>query len=302
MRVISCAVLLYPISGCDRNNLSKGPKLTLREDPSQPDNPGGPGPGPGPGPGTTECPTPPSGAAFKGKINEVMPQNGSALPDETGKFVPWIEIYNNTDAELNLGGVPLSDDLLTPNKWKLPCIPETVLGARGFLVVFLDGDTKSETDLHANFILKAEGTVTLALNKGSDIFTFDMSKLSADESAGRFKDGAAGISKLSEPTPGAANKEPAKPPAQGDGTFVRGDSNADGRVNITDMTFTLKVLFQSTPPPACQDRIDSNDDGAVNVTDVLYTGQSLFQRGPPIPPPYPQTGMDPTGDGLACPP
>lgn len=298
-RVIALATLVWygAVTGiaCDRNKLSSGPRLTLRSDSG-----GDPGPGPGPGPG--DCPAPLTGAAFKGKINEVMPQNNGVYPDELGRFLPWVEIFNNSDVELNLGGVAFSDDLLAPKKWKVPCIEAARIPPRGFLIIVLDGDSADDNDLHANWALKSSGTVTLVLNGGSDLFTFDMGKLSADESAGRYPDGAAGVARLSEPSPGAPNEKPLAPPVDKEGAFLRGDANQDARVNITDMTFTLKVLFQSAPLPSCRDRLDTNDDGAVNVADVLYVGQALFQRGPRIPPPYPQAGTDPTQDDLQCPP
>ncbi len=281
-------------AACDRASLSSGPKLTERRV-STPD------PDPNPDPGSEECAVPPTPSTLKVKINEIMPQNASFLPDEKGKFVPWIEIYNNSDAEVNLGGIPLSDDLLSPNKWKIPCIPQAKVAPRGFLVIFADGDLTNEKDLHANFILSSQGTVQLVVNKSSDLFVFDTNKLQEDESAGRFKDGAPAVSRLSEPTPGAPNKEPAKPSTPKDASFLRGDANSDGKVNVTDMTFILRFLFQATAGPSCVDRMDANDDGAVNLTDALYLGQALYQKGPTIPTPFPSVGVDPTADGLSCP-
>ena len=294
--VLPCAaVTLALFLGCDRNNLSEGPRLS-----SDRNTTGKPVPDP-PNPGSGDCLPPPVVSGLKVKINEIMPQNTSMLEDEKGQFVPWIEIYNNSDAEVNLGGISLSNDLLDPNKWKIPCIPEARVAPRGFLIIFADGDSTNEKDLHANFILAAQGSVQLIINKGSDLFVFDASKLETDESAGRYKDGAPGVSKLVEPTPGTPNMEPAKLSAPNESSFLRGDANSDGRVNITDMTLILRVLFQAAVGPSCVDRMDANDDGAVNLSDALHLGQALYQNGPTIPAPFPSIGNDPTPDGLSCP-
>jgi hypothetical protein len=41
-------------------------------------------------------------------INEVMISNKGAVPDETGPFPDWVEIYNNTDSSLDISGYGLS--------------------------------------------------------------------------------------------------------------------------------------------------------------------------------------------------
>ena len=305
--ICSLAVLLalslcFAAGSCDRSDLTDGPKLSSGETSGGGPGPGaGPGPGPGPGPGTGDCPPPPSVGQLKVKVNEVMTHNTSALADEHGNYPAWVEIYNNSDAEVNLGGVPLTDDLLQPSKWKIPCIPATKVAARGFLVIFLDGDTASENDLHASLLPAESGVLQLTVNKGSDIFTFDTSRLAENQSGGRSPDGGSTLAPLSAPTPGAANAEPAQPIEVKEGTFLRGDANSDGRVNVTDMTWILKTLFQANPLPACEDRFDANDDGAINLTDVLFIGRSLYQHGPAIPPPFVSAGKDPTVDSLPCP-
>lgn len=282
--------------GCDRSDLSQGPRLTLHRTPG-----GGTTPPPDPDPGTDDCGTPPAPAALKVKINEVMPANESTLEDEKGAFPPWIELYNNSDSEINLGGVFISNDLLNPSLWKVPCIPEARIPPRGFLVIFADGDSSNDKDLHASFKLATSGSLQLVVNKSSDLFFFDASRLGPDESAGRYRDGLAAISKLTRPTPGAANSEPAQAASPAQSPFLRADANSDGRVNVSDMTTILRVLFQGLEGPLCKDRLDSNDDGVVNLADVLFIGQSLYQKGPPIPAPFPAAGTDPTADVLECP-
>jgi len=83
--------------------------------------------------------------------------------------------------------------------------------------------------------------------------------------------------------------------------FIRGDSNADYGIDISDAVKTVFDLFMNDGKPTCQDASDSNDDGELNITDVIYTLEFLFLAGDDIPPPGPDTcGFDPTEDGLDC--
>ena len=83
-------------------------------------------------------------------------------------------------------------------------------------------------------------------------------------------------------------------------TFIRGDSNQSGSVDISDPITTLNVLFLGQAPGACPDVYDGNDDGTVNISDPVYVLRFLFQGGEPIPAPYPDTGSDPTADEISC--
>ncbi|MBN1441930.1 MAG: CotH kinase family protein, partial [Planctomycetes bacterium] len=82
--------------------------------------------------------------------------------------------------------------------------------------------------------------------------------------------------------------------------FVRGDYEANGSIDLTDAVRSLLYLFQGGGPPLCLDMADVNDDGAVQLTDPIYLLNYLFQAGAPPPPPFPEPGIDPTGDSLTC--
>ena len=82
--------------------------------------------------------------------------------------------------------------------------------------------------------------------------------------------------------------------------FRRGDSNADGSVNIADPVFTLQYLFATGREPSCSDAADANDDGTLNITDAIFLLGSLFDGGDPPPAPAEACGADPTADELEC--
>ncbi len=86
----------------------------------------------------------------------------------------------------------------------------------------------------------------------------------------------------------------------GQWTFIRGDANGDGIVNIADPITSLDFLFASGLVN-CDDALDVNDDGAVDIADPISTLTYLFIVGGASPAfPFPDCGLDPTRDGLDC--
>ena len=82
-------------------------------------------------------------------------------------------------------------------------------------------------------------------------------------------------------------------------TFVRGDANFDGGVDVADAITILGQLFQGLPSGNCLDASDVNDDGTRNIADAIALLDALFGGGPAIPPPTTE-GFDPTEDALPC--
>ena len=85
-------------------------------------------------------------------------------------------------------------------------------------------------------------------------------------------------------------------------SFVRGDTNGDASLDISDAVATLNYLFLGgeNNRVACEDAGDVNDDGLLNITDPVYALAFLFQGGLPPAEPFPQAGLDETEDGLDC--
>jgi hypothetical protein len=86
----------------------------------------------------------------------------------------------------------------------------------------------------------------------------------------------------------------------GDTGFIRGDSNDDGAVDLSDASFILSTLFTSSDGPgiSCADSADTDDDGVINLTDAVRLLNFLFRGGEPPAPPFQVCGGDPTGDVL----
>ncbi len=86
-----------------------------------------------------------------------------------------------------------------------------------------------------------------------------------------------------------------------EGTFIRGDVNEDGVVDISDPVATGMWIFLKTLQVECWKEGDSDDNGVVDVRDMVYTVRYLFLSGDPIAAPYPERGQDLTPDDLPCP-
>jgi hypothetical protein len=98
--------------------------------------------------------------------------------------------------------------------------------------------------------------------------------------------------------------EPAPPKT----LLVRGDSNADGSINLTDGIRILSYQFLGGLPPECLDAADTDDSGGTSITDAIRIFNWLFTGGPPPLAPSPSVpsyargdcGEDRTADGLDC--
>jgi hypothetical protein len=59
-----------------------------------------------------------------------------------------------------------------------------------------------------------------------------------------------------------------------------GDVNADGSVNIADITYLIDFLFSGGPEPPIMEVADLDCNGSVNVADITYLVEYLFFDGP----------------------
>jgi hypothetical protein len=84
-----------------------------------------------------------------------------------------------------------------------------------------------------------------------------------------------------------------------DSRFRRGDTTADGRINVADAVTVLLYLFASGAMP-CRDAADVNDDGAVAVDDAVHLLTYLFLQGDQPAAPFVGCGADETPDDLDC--
>ena len=73
--------------------------------------------------------------------------------------------------------------------------------------------------------------------------------------------------------------------------FIRGDANADARVNIADGVWIINELFLGGPANPCPISSDSNGDGNMDAGDAIYIFNYRFLDGPMPTAPYPSCGQ-----------
>jgi hypothetical protein len=84
----------------------------------------------------------------------------------------------------------------------------------------------------------------------------------------------------------------------GGNSFLRGDVNIDGNLDISDPVSVLQMLFNGSAV-GCDDAADANDDGMLNIADAVAVLSSLFGGTGSLPEPN-VCGPDPTADALEC--
>ena len=85
------------------------------------------------------------------------------------------------------------------------------------------------------------------------------------------------------------------------GTFLRGDANGDGRVDVSDVVFGVLYLFRGGSEPKCLDAVDADDSGVLDVSDAVTLLHFLFLGGRSLPAPGTvHPWFDPSDDDISC--
>ena len=83
--------------------------------------------------------------------------------------------------------------------------------------------------------------------------------------------------------------------------FLRGDSNGDAEVDVSDAIAILGHLFLGQPSRlSCPPSADSDDSGELDISDAVYLLNFLFTGGRRPDDPFPTCGPDATPDELLC--
>ncbi len=82
------------------------------------------------------------------------------------------------------------------------------------------------------------------------------------------------------------------------GTFVRGDANRNGRVELGDAITVFLHLYRGLELQ-CEDAADTNDDGEIEMVDGVSILNFIYLEGNAPLAPYPGSGIDPNDDDLA---
>ncbi len=134
-------------------------------------------------------------------INEVMGNNYQFLSHNGGKYYDWIELYNNSNSDINLAEYTISNNYGLADLYQLP---EVTLKSGEYLTVFASGDQEltNNSYVHLNFSIgENEGIFLFKNNDLIDSVFVSSKKLGYSYS--RVNSG--GYDYTSAPTPNAAN-------------------------------------------------------------------------------------------------
>ena len=141
------------------------------------------------------------------KINEVSAAN-TVYANDHFKQNDWIELFNTTNADIDIAGMYLSDHADQPEKFRIPASNgqySTIVPAHGFLVIWAD-KLESLTQLHADFKLASEeGAVVLTAADHSWADTLSYCTHTGLQSVGLYPDGGTEVYVMRRPTIGATN-------------------------------------------------------------------------------------------------
>lgn len=136
-------------------------------------------------------------------INEIMQSNIDCIMDDLNEFPDsWVELYNNSSADVNLGDFRLGVSVNAADSWQLP---DSIIGSGMHVLIYCD---KESQNLHTPFRLES--------GKGGEVYLFkegiiidrltDLKKQPAPNIAyGRISDGADQWGYELSPTPGTSN-------------------------------------------------------------------------------------------------
>ncbi len=194
-------------------------------------------------------------------VNEWLASNDGSALDEFGEADDFIELFNNENTEIDLGGRYLTDDLTNRTKWEIP--QGVSIPANGYLVFWADNEPLQGA-LHTNFKLsgggEAVGLFDRLSNQLAQIDAVTYGSQTTDVSEGRSPDGSDCLG-FFDPSPNAPNP------------FGPADLTGDGVLNLQDLFAYLKI-YNSQDPAADL----AKPFGVLNLQDVfMYI--TLFNTG-----------------------
>tara|TARA_X000001036_G_scaffold312366_1_gene290945 strand:+ start:5987 stop:6511 length:525 start_codon:yes stop_codon:yes gene_type:complete len=143
-------------------------------------------------------------------INEFLASNDYCCTDESGDYDDWVELYNDSDESIDLGGMYFTDTPGDDNPYLIPDTDpsESTISPRGYLILWCDDDQEQGV-LHLSKKLKGSGESIILIDKDGatviDSLTF--SSQTTDISMGRNTEDLDEWIFFETPTPGSSNNK-----------------------------------------------------------------------------------------------
>ena len=137
------------------------------------------------------------------RLNEVLPKNSDGCPDEVNERNDWVELYNTSNAAVDLAGYSLTDDTASPRK---SVIPEGVTIAAKSALLFWADDSPDQGKTHLAFKFKAKvEEVVLYDADARQVDLYRWTDAYSDISFARVPDGTGEWVRCAKPTCGEDN-------------------------------------------------------------------------------------------------
>lgn len=136
-------------------------------------------------------------------INEVCSANRASLVDPVYGSPDWIELYNDSPADINLFGYMITDSL--EDAGKLTLLPDVIVPAHGYVLLYANRSQEQADDaILLNFSLSKGGDKLFLLNNAAEVCDeVAVPALNSDITYARSDADSFGF--CATPTPGAAN-------------------------------------------------------------------------------------------------
>ena len=203
-------------------------------------------------------------------INELMQSNIECIMDDIKEFPDsWVELYNPTDAAINLQDYKISIKNKVNKAYQLP---NKQVPAGGYIVIYCD---KEEKDLHTDFRLESGKDGNLYLFKDGEVVDKleKMAKMPAPDIAyGRKTDGSDEWGYQLTATPGAANCGETTSNILGAPVFSK-----SGRVTSNNSTLRLTLKLPEGAPEGAVIRYTTDGSEPI-ATSEEYTGAIFINK------------------------
>ena len=190
-------------------------------------------------------------------INEFVSSNDSlsGIADQSGKYADWIELFNNTNDDIDLSNAFMTDKRSKPDKWEFPA--NTIIPANGYLIIWADDDEEEE-GLHTNFNLSKEGDFLMLTDGTSVLDSLEFSEQTTNLSSSRIPNGTGDY-------------------VIKDATFNFNNELPSGLDNLSDLVIDVNIY----PNPTAEDlnitlSDFSNTNLKIEITNSI--GQSIIQK------------------------
>ncbi len=136
-------------------------------------------------------------------INEILTANTvTNLDPDFWQYSDWIELYNNSNSDIDISGYYLSDDDQNITKWQVPA--NTEIEAQGYLLIWADKKDIKNRALHTNFKLsEKDKSVVLSDRSGNLVDKISFDKQKRDISCINLNNKAY----YTKPTPNSTNRD-----------------------------------------------------------------------------------------------